>query len=247
MSIRYYQLPCDSVQLILSRHCSLSFPPHTHASNTILGLVLEGTITLTLKDKLHTLPPKSFFAIPPSTLHCIQASAPYSLLCLCIKNAHTQSLPLKVTALLNAACQNGDISLAQLKTSKKEFLTKAANCTAPMQENKDTLSALAKTFTENPEISVSCNAMSVFTSYSKYHLIRKFKAKVGLTPHTFQLQNRIRMAQRLLQTAQPLAEIALLTGFSDQSHFNRTFKKWVGVSPALYKTSIIKVPFPFAS
>jgi len=37
-----------------------------------------------------------------------------------------------------------------------------------------------------------------------------------------------------------LTEIAYLTGFSDQSHFNRIFKKQTGQNPSLYKKSILK-------
>ncbi|MBW3127094.1 chromate resistance protein ChrB domain-containing protein [Hymenobacter profundi] len=47
---------------------------------------------------------------------------------------------------------------------------------------------------------------------------------------------RIDKARQLLDTtAYPLAEIAYLTGFSDQSHFTRIFKQHTGQSPAAYR------------
>lgn len=63
--------------------------------------------------------------------------------------------------------------------------------------------------------------MADATFMSKYNLIRIFKHEVGLTPHQFLLQNRIRKAQRLLETSATITEVALATGFCDQSHFIR--------------------------
>lgn len=52
---------------------------------------------------------------------------------------------------------------------------------------------------------------------------------------------RIEKAVHLLQETQyPLAEIAYLTGFSDQSHFNRTFKKYTGKNPSEYRRKFLK-------
>jgi AraC-like DNA-binding protein len=52
---------------------------------------------------------------------------------------------------------------------------------------------------------------------------------------------RIEKAIRLMtDTDYSLTEIAYLTGFSDQSHFNRIFKKQTGQNPSLYKKSLLK-------
>ena len=73
---------------------------------------------------------------------------------------------------------------------------------------------------------------------SKYHFIRKlFKKEVGLTPHQFQIQNRIRKAQWLMNRIKTITEVALNTGFCDQSHFIKQFEKWWGLTPTAYKMS----------
>ncbi|MBD1394835.1 chromate resistance protein ChrB domain-containing protein [Mucilaginibacter glaciei] len=52
---------------------------------------------------------------------------------------------------------------------------------------------------------------------------------------------RIDKAINLMQTTSyALTEIAYLTGFSDQSHFTRTFKKQTGENPSVYKKNISK-------
>ena len=86
-----------------------------------------------------------------------------------------------------------------------------------------------------PERRYSIDDMAEAAFISKYNLIRTFKHEVGLTPHQFQIQNRIRKAQRLLGEASTIAEVALATGFCDQSHFIRHFEKIVGLTPTDYR------------
>ena len=88
-----------------------------------------------------------------------------------------------------------------------------------------------------PECKLSVEEMAQNAFLSKYHFIRSFKAEVGLTPHQFQIQNRIRKAQRLIHEADTITEVALTTGFCDQSHFIKQFEKYVGLPPLTYKSS----------
>lgn len=89
----------------------------------------------------------------------------------------------------------------------------------------------------HPESKLSIEEMAQKAFISKYHFIRSFKAEVGLTPHQFQVQNRIRKAQRLMHKAETITEVALTTGFCDQSHFIKQFEKQVGLPPLTYKMS----------
>jgi AraC family transcriptional regulator len=71
---------------------------------------------------------------------------------------------------------------------------------------------------------------------SKYHFSRRFKKRTGQSPYQFVIYERVRAArQQLRETTQPLAQIALSTGFSSQSHFTRTFKQHMGVTPGQYR------------
>ncbi|MBI1907092.1 MAG: AraC family transcriptional regulator [Rhodocyclales bacterium] len=70
---------------------------------------------------------------------------------------------------------------------------------------------------------------------SRYHFVRAFSRAVGMTPHAWQIDLRIRRARHLLDQGVPLAEAALQLGFSDQSHFQRAFKQRVAVTPGQYR------------
>lgn len=71
---------------------------------------------------------------------------------------------------------------------------------------------------------------------SRYHLIRSFKQKYGLSPHAYQLDERIKQAKTLLKTGHSLLDTSHLLGFSDQSHLQRNFKKRLAVTPKQYQT-----------
>ena len=70
---------------------------------------------------------------------------------------------------------------------------------------------------------------------SRYHLVRLFRASVGMTPHAWQLDLRIQRARSLLDQGMALADIALQLGFADQSHFQRAFKQRVAATPGEYR------------
>lgn len=65
---------------------------------------------------------------------------------------------------------------------------------------------------------------------------RAFKRSFGISPHAFLLQRRIRRAQTLmLTTDNPLCEIALSAGFSDQSHLTTRFHRAIGTTPSAWR------------
>ncbi len=70
---------------------------------------------------------------------------------------------------------------------------------------------------------------------SPFHLIRSFKKHYGQSPHAYQLDQRIKRAQLLLKSGVGLAATANTLGFSDQSHFQRNFKKRTALTPRQYQ------------
>ena len=69
---------------------------------------------------------------------------------------------------------------------------------------------------------------------SKFHLLRVFRDEVGLPPHAYQMRARLLRARELLDGGTPVARAALETGFADQAHLTRHFKRLMGVTPGRY-------------
>ncbi len=70
---------------------------------------------------------------------------------------------------------------------------------------------------------------------SRFAAYRAFRAEYGLAPSDYQRQLRVREARRLIGQGRPIAEAAVRAGFADQSHLNRWFTRYVGITPAAYR------------
>jgi len=86
---------------------------------------------------------------------------------------------------------------------------------------------LADHYQEN----VTLDALSQLTGLSSYYLARTFSKTVGMPPHAYLNQVRVHRAKAFLQAGISIQEVALETGFSDQSHLTRHFKKFLGMTP----------------
>jgi AraC-like DNA-binding protein len=64
-----------------------------------------------------------------------------------------------------------------------------------------------------------------------FQLARAFAKHVGLPPHAYHLQRRIERARAMLLSGTSAAEAAALTGFSDQAHLTRHFRRHFGITP----------------
>ena len=71
-----------------------------------------------------------------------------------------------------------------------------------------------------------------------FDLIRKFRERFGMPPHAFQLQVRLARARSLLAQGIPPVHAAAHTGFADQSHLNRHFRRTFSVTPAQYARGV---------
>ncbi|MCC6197894.1 MAG: helix-turn-helix transcriptional regulator [Burkholderiales bacterium] len=70
---------------------------------------------------------------------------------------------------------------------------------------------------------------------SKFHLLRLFKATLGITPHRCHLLLRIHQARTMLHQGMRIPEVALALGFFDHAHLNRTFRLFASDPPSWYQ------------
>jgi AraC family transcriptional regulator len=76
-------------------------------------------------------------------------------------------------------------------------------------------------------------------SLSMSHFVRSFRQSTGKTPHQFLLQQRVRRAQTLMRNSRTsLADVAVASGFADQHHLSRVFRRITGVTPTHFRCSL---------
>ena len=240
--MKYFRSRQYPIEFVLSENINKKFSSHNHANHYIISLCIKGNVTATLENKSLLLKENNFFIVPPFMPHAVNLTDTSSLVSLCmdksyIENYNSQKgIEILETLLLSPKIRE------QITKPQTELLLQAVSCvyelhdTYKMELENDMLilcDRLAKHFSD----SLPLDSLAGDLYLSKYYLIRKCKRNLGLTPHKFHLQNRIRKAQTLLFTNKSVTEACMDTGFYDQSHFDRAFKNIVGISPTEYLAS----------
>lgn len=241
-NIRYLYNSKTGIELIYCVNSTISYPLHNHISVLTIGIVLDGSVILTTNRDTRTYNKNDTFAILPYVPHSISADNNYTMLSLCIDKNIARQYSTDIV-------QNNIITMLTNTLNMKKIshyqIIRLLNCLDILTDFSDYrydnqnpfINDLKRQLELYPESRLSVEEMAKKAFVSKYHFIRSFKAEVGLTPHQFQIQNRIRKAQRLMHKAETMTEVALTTGFCDQSHFIKQFEKQVGLPPLIYKMS----------
>jgi AraC family transcriptional regulator len=102
---------------------------------------------------------------------------------------------------------------------------------APWQERK-----VLRYIGERLDQSISNQELAGLVGLSVSHFGRCFKSSFGVSPHDYLIQGRVEWAKRLMrETNAALSEIALDSGFADQSHLCRVFRVVVGRTPSRWR------------
>ncbi len=233
------------------------FPPHRHRS-LALGQVLSGSREIAFSDAALPLHPGQVYAILPGEVHSVRPLSPdqqsYQVLCVRLPayglpetlawqhGAETRPAvrdDAEVSARLNRClaalapplpqAEAAPALAALLAYLAENYLAPAANTvSAGMQQVK---ARLEQDYADPLDL----ETLEAQAALSKYHLDRRFHEEIGLPPHAYLIQVRIRQAQDMLADGHTVIETAHALGFHDQSHFTRFFKRHVGLTPAHYQ------------
>ncbi len=80
--------------------------------------------------------------------------------------------------------------------------------------------------------------IALHVGISVVHVLRVFKPKFGLSVHSYILNKKVHLAKELLAKNIPIVEAAQMSGFFDQSHLNRSFKRVFQLTPKEYQKNI---------
>lgn len=237
--VQYCRDTRTGTEWILCTDSAISYPLHNHVSVFTVGIVLHGTIILEMDNASLSLRTGDTFEIPPYRPHRLYSGGRYSLLTLCLRKdraAECGSTAMTQTiSRLLATLPEGILSEAQSAALLRriQMLKNTPHISPP----EPWISSVRTQLERHPERKFGIEAMAHSVHVSKYHFIRCFRRSVGLTPHQFQIQNRVRKAQRLLPCTECFTQVAFTAGFFDQSHMIREFEKWTGLTPTAYRSA----------
>jgi PAS domain S-box-containing protein len=109
---------------------------------------------------------------------------------------------------------------------------KAGVLLAPYREMEELLRCVFTRYAEDLDVA----QLARLAGLSVSQLDRRFKRLFQMTPREFVLRVRLNAACRMLaSTEDSITDIALRTGFYDQSHFTKHFRRQIGVTPRSYR------------
>lgn len=82
---------------------------------------------------------------------------------------------------------------------------------------------------------LSLTELAQTVGLSTFHAARLFTRETGLAPHAWRNQMRLNRALKGLRAGASVTDVAAASGFTDQSHFTRHFKKTFGVPPGRWR------------
>lgn len=253
----------DDLELSHASYLNHTFPRHLH-EEYIIGVIVRGVEEIKHRETVYAAPAGSIILINPGEPHSNysidaqgfayrtfypsaellgqinhditgQARAPW------FPTPVVQRSPVFGSLLrLHVKLERTDSALEQ----ESEFISVMAQLfaahgsgglPAPPADGERRYVRVAREYLEaNYAENVTLRQLASVSDISPFHLLRTFHEVVGLPPFEYQTQLRISQAKKLLRDGRSIADVAAETGFTDQSHLTRHFKRVVGVTPGKY-------------
>lgn len=97
------------------------------------------------------------------------------------------------------------------------------------------LQALCLYMQQNYMQNITLDELATLSKFSKSYLLRFFTKQIGVSPYRYLQNIRLNQAKKLLEKNIAPLEVAMATGFADQSHFTNYFKEFIGLTPKQYQ------------
>lgn len=251
------------IEVVYGKHVTHDFSRHTHRTLCI-GVIEHGMRAFFCRGIRYSVKPGQVFIIPPNEAHtCGPATEPHTYRMLLVSpvvlrtifpniemNSNSQYFFDKLV-IEDKELYEQILNLHQLLETRESVFVKQSmlfstigntmeQCvdvpdkTKICHEHHECVKHAQSFIEEHYGESFSLNDLAEHVHLSPYYLTRIFSQIVGIPPHIYQQQVRIRHAKAMLMQGISKVEIAIQTGFTDQSHFSNVFKKMVGVTPSEY-------------
>jgi len=241
------------IERVTNRVVGAAFSPHRHDTYTI-AVTMAGVQAFNYCGEIRYSLPGQVLVLHPDELHdghC-HDEAGFSYQAAYVPPTHVQEvlggaeLPFVANgvstnpALVAAAC-NMLIDCAGVEDPAAyedalydlaHAMNNAAGGAAPVRIADRTAVMRAREYLETAVVvGARLEELEQVSGCDRWQLSRDFRALFGTSPYRYLQQRRVDLAKRLLREGATLADAAHGAGFADQSHFGRTFRKAVGLTP----------------
>lgn len=238
------------------------FPNHFH-EYYVLGFVESGCRFLTCKNREYTINAGDLVLFNPLDNHACEQVDDRALdwRCLNIEKDVMRRTAEEITGkdylpvfTSTVVCQSDaapalrdlhDMIMKEIKDFNKEenfyfLIEQLISCyanpvTETLAQTSGEIQAACDYMERNYTEIITLADLSKVSGLNKYTLIRNFTMQRGITPYQYLSTIRIGKAKKLLEAGVSPIETAMQSGFTDQSHFTRFFKNFIGLTPKLYQ------------
>lgn len=114
------------------------------------------------------------------------------------------------------------------------------HCEAPTTKtyeyrDPDRIRIIREILNDEAIIGVTLDDVAKRVGWTTWHMVRSFKAALGISPHAYLVDRRLRRAKSLIDEGVGIAAAAYEAGFVDQSHLSRHFVAAYGFTPGRYR------------
>lgn len=257
---RFWRVPAlPHIELLQVGNVSFSYPMHIHDAHSV-GEMLHGVERVIVNDRTHVARPNDVLLINADEPHANESvRASYRVIKFApevlrdfareVARGEVSDVPFRMPVVRDAL----------LSRSVRRFFRAVDDDVSDLEQESSFLSLLALLLDRQLRLKVSrpgrvrrpvgvareflrahyAENVSLATlgraaSVSGFHLLRTFRDQIGISPHEYQMQLRVGAARKLLRADHAIADVAARTGFYDQSHLSRHFKRIVHMTPGEY-------------
>lgn len=237
-----------------ARFVNYRYPPHVHDSWAVI-VVDQGAIRYDLERRSRGSDTSAISVLPPHVVHDGRA-ATFAGFTKRVAYLDTSVLPIELIgrgvdrseitddALREALCGlhrslcrgeealAGEERLVWIARRIRRHLGEPAGAEEP--PSRDDAAALRDFLAAHASEQVTLATAGAALGRSTGHLARSFRAAYALSPHAFVVGLRVEHARRLLLEGCPPARAATESGFYDQAHLHRHFRRHTGTTPGRF-------------
>jgi AraC-like DNA-binding protein len=152
-----------------------------------------------------------------------------------------EDFPLAADYLsLHRALESGSVGALEAESRMLAFLTGLVGryadgrIAAPDARHTPLVQSIRQYLETHFHEDLSLSDLSKLTGVGRFALLRQFSREIGLPPHGYLTQVRLREARRQLLAGRSPALVAADVGFVDQSHLIKRFRSAFGMTPGQY-------------